>query len=101
MKLTCTPSITKIPPPQHEVGFRSSFITGDNSPQSLRAVFLCLSFFSRCIFALITFIMVVLFGQPLRLVSPVRDTANPLNTAANCFAVLRDGFTHSITGITA
>ena len=36
--------------------------------------------------------MVVLFGQPFWLVLPFRDTANPLNTAANFFAVLRDGF---------
>jgi hypothetical protein len=84
-----------------EVGLRNSFSKGDNSPQSLKAVFLCLSFFSWRIFALITFIMVVLFGQPLWLVSPLRDIANPFNTAAQCLATLRDGFTTLSKGITA
>jgi hypothetical protein len=45
--------------------------------------------------------MMVLFGQPLGLVAPSSDTANPLNTVTRFLAVLRDGFTHSILGITA
>jgi hypothetical protein len=82
------------------VGLRNSFRQGDNSPQLFKAVFLCLSFFNWCIFALITFTMVVLFGQPLWLVSPCRDIANPLNAAAQCLATLRDGFTILRQGIT-
>jgi hypothetical protein len=82
-------------------GFRSLFSKGDNSPQSLKAVFLCLSVFNWCIFAPITFIMVVLFGRPLWSVSPLRDTANPINAATNYFAVLRDGLTILSKGITA
>jgi hypothetical protein len=82
------------------VGLRNSFRTGDNSPQLFEAVFLYLSVFSQCIFVLIISIMVVLFGQPLWLVSPVRDIANPFNTAAQCLATLRDGFTTLRTGIT-
>jgi hypothetical protein len=88
--------------PQNEVGGRSPFLSkGDNSPPS-KAVFLCLSFFNLVEFDLIKLnIMMELFGQPLWLVSPLRDTANPLNSVANHFAVLRDGFTTLSKGITA
>ena len=88
-------------PPQHEVGLCNPFSKGDNSPQSLKAVFLCPSFLAQSNFGLCKFIMVVLFEQPLRLVSPLRDIANSLNTAAQCFATLRDGFTTLSKGITA
>jgi hypothetical protein len=46
-------------------------------------------------------IMTALFGQPLWLVAPSRDTANPLNAVTRFLAVLRDGFTHFRLGITA
>lgn len=102
MNLTHHNNQTKMIAPRNiEVGLRNPFRQGDNSPQSFKAVFLCLSFFSWCIFALITFTMVVLFGQPLWLVSPCRDIANPLNTAAQCLATLRDGFTILRQGITS
>jgi len=99
--LTNVKSMAKIIAPQHEVGLRNPFLRlGDNSPQSL-AVFLCPSFLAQSNFGLCKSIMVVLFEQPLRLVSPSRDIANSLNTAAQCFATLRDGFTHFRLGITA
>jgi hypothetical protein len=83
------------------VGFRSLFLRqGDNSPQLL-AVFLCPQFSAQLKFEPCEFtIMVAFFGQPLRLVSPCRDTANLINAAANHFAVLRDGFTILRQGIT-
>ncbi len=100
MKLTCTPSVTKIPPPRNiEVGFRSLFIQGVHAPQ-LKAVFLRQKFtHSTNLFSELSNVMVELFGQSLWLVSPCRDTANPLNSAANHFAVLCDGLTILSKGI--
>jgi hypothetical protein len=82
------------------VGLRNSFSKGDNSPQSLKAVFLCLSVLTVHKFMMVLFIMVELFEQPLWLVSPLRDIANSLNSASQCFATLRDGFTTLSKGIT-
>ena len=85
-------------PPQHEVGFSSSFIHGDNSPQS-KAVFFCPSFLAQRKFAPCKFIMTVLFGRPLRSVAPCSDSANSFNTVTRFLAGLRVGFTHFIHGI--
>ncbi|MDD2865485.1 MAG: hypothetical protein PHC99_12295, partial [Methylococcales bacterium] len=70
------------------------------TPQSL-AVFLCLSFFGFLKFREANIIMVVLLGQPFWLVVPLYDSANSFNTATNCLAALRDGFTPLNKGITA
>ncbi len=101
------PKLSKIPLTQSTVatkmtvGLRNPFFRlGDNSPQ-FKAVFFCLQFLTQRKFASCKFIMVELFEQPLRLVSPSRDIANSLNSAAQCFATLRDGFTHFRLGITA
>ena len=102
MKLTCTPSVTKIPPPRNiGGGFRSLFSKGDNSPQSLKAVFLYLSVFNWCIFAPITFIMVVLFGQSLGLVAPSRGILTPFNTVTNTVRSIGGGYSILILGITS
>ena len=64
------------------VEFCSSFSKGDNTPQ-LKAVFLRPQFFDSPNLGSRFNIMVVLFEQSLRLVAPLRDTANSLNTATN------------------
>ena len=88
-------------PPQHEVGFSGSFFrTGDNTP-IIKSVFLCLPFLGQSNFGQFKSIMTALFGQPLWLVVPVHDTANPLNAVTRFLAVLRDGFIHFRLGITA
>ncbi len=100
MKLTNNNTMTNLPAPHNEVGFCSSFRIGDNTPQDL-AVFLCLPFLDAPNFWAIKSIMTVLFEQPLRLVVPIHDTANSLNTVTKCFAALRDGLTTQRIGITA
>ena len=88
-------------PPHNEVGRENPFSKGDNSPQS-KAVFLCLSFFNLVEFDLIKLnIMMVLFGQSLGLVAPLRGILTPLNTVANTVRSMRDGFTTLSKGITA
>ena len=88
-------------PPQNEVGFSSSFFRlGDNSPQ-FKAVFFCPQFFCFQKFLKANIIMTVLFGRPLRSVSPSRDSANSFNTVTRFLAGLCDGFTHFRLGITA
>lgn len=101
MNLTHHNNQTKMTAPRNiEVGFSGSFFrTGDNTP-IIKSVFLCLSFFNQRIFASVQIIMTALFGQPLWLVVPVHDTANPLNAVTRFLAVLRDGFTSLRTGIT-
>jgi hypothetical protein len=84
-----------------EVGRGNPFRLGDNTPQSL-AVFLRLSFFNLVEFDRIKLnIMMVLFGQSLRLVAPSRGISTPFNTVANTVESIGDGFTHFRLGITA
>ncbi len=90
----------KINAPQHEVGFSKPRRHGDNTPQ-LKAVFLRLPFLRCPEISGHLFIMTVLFGQPLWLVAPCRDIANPFNTATRFLAKSSDGFTHFRHGITA
>jgi hypothetical protein len=101
MHLTKSTTPTTMIAPRNEVEFCSSFSKGDNSPQSLKAVFLCLSILNVHKFMKVHIIMVELLEQPLGLVSPLRDTANSLNSAAQCFAALRDGYSILSKGITA
>ncbi len=101
MTLTKDNHLAILCPPQHEVGFSGSFFrTGDNTP-IIKSVFLCLPFLGQSNFGQFKSIMTALFGQPLWLVVPVHDTANPLNAVTRFLAVLRDGFTTLRTGITA
>jgi hypothetical protein len=101
IRLTKTTTRTTMTAPRSiEVGFSSSNYKGDNTPQSL-AVFLCPSFFGFLKFREANIIMVVLLGQPFWLVVPLYDSANSFNTATNCLAALRDGFTPLNKGITA
>ncbi|MGB4498008.1 MAG: hypothetical protein WBI40_04855 [Methylococcaceae bacterium] len=102
MKLTNNNSTANIAPPRNIGGGRENpFITGDNSPQSLKAVFLRPSFLRCPKFLGQLSIMTVLFGQSLGLVAPVSGILTPFNTVTNTVRSMRDGFTHSITGITA
>ena len=95
IRLTKTTAATKM-----KVGLRNPFFRlGDNSPQ-FKAVFFCLPLLDKLKFELVNSIMVELFEQPLWLVSPSRDIANSLNSATQCLATLRDGFTHFRLGIT-
>jgi hypothetical protein len=82
------------------VGFSGSDYKGDNTPQ-LKAVFLCLPFFTKLNFQRSYSIMTALFWQPFRLVVPLYDTANQLNAVTRFLAVLRDGFILQNKGITA
>jgi len=83
MKLTHSIHDANLLAPRHiEGGFCSSFSKGDNTPQ-LKAVFLRPQFFDSPNLGSRFNIMVVLFEQSLRLVAPLRDTANSLNTATN------------------
>ena len=89
-------------PPHNEVGRSNPFSKGDNSPQSLKAVFLCLSFFNLVEFDIIKLnIMMVLFGQSLGLVAPLRGITTPFNTVTNTVVSMCDGFTTLSKGITA
>ena len=81
------------------VGRSNPFRTGDNTPQ-LKAVFLRPSFLKPT-FCRLSNIMMVLFGQSLGLVSPVRGITTPFNTVTNTVVSMRDGFTTLRTGITA
>lgn len=92
MNLTKYQSTAKIQIPQNTGGeFSGSYVgTGDNLPHSL-AVFLCPQFLEQSSFGKLTFIMTALFGQPIWLVAPVRDTANPRNAITRFLAVLCDG----------
>lgn len=100
MHLTKTTTPTKMTAPRNiEGGLRNPFSKGDNPPQSLKAVFLCLSVFGFLKFREANIIMVELLEQPLWLVSPLRDIANSLNSASQCFATLCDGFTTLSKGI--
>lgn len=99
--LTNHNTMTNLPAPRNiEVGICNPRRLGDNTPQ-LKAVFLRLPIFNFLKSERVHIIMVVLFEQPLRLVAPSRDIANSLNTAAQCFATLRDGLTTLRLGITA
>jgi hypothetical protein len=80
-------------------GRENPFRTGDNTPQLL-AVFLCLSFLKPTLCRLSN-IMMVLFGQSLWLVAPVRGILTPRHTVTNTVRSNSDGFNHSQrTGIT-
>jgi hypothetical protein len=82
-------------------GFSGSDSKGDNTP-IIKSVFLCLPFLESNNLLLFKSIMTALFWQPLRLVVPLHDTANQLNAVTRFLAVLRDGFTNSLSkGITA
>jgi hypothetical protein len=81
------------------VEFCSSFRQGDNTP-TIKSVFLCPPFLDAFKFEVINSILMELFGQPLRLVSPCRDTANSNNFVAKCFAALRGGYPTFRQGIT-
>ncbi len=83
-----------------EGGRENPFRTGDNTPQ-IKAVFLRPSFLEQCNFASFKFIMMVLFGQSLGLVAPVRGILTPFNTVTNTVRSMRDGFPTLRTGITA
>lgn len=82
------------------VGFSKPRSKGDNTP-IIKSVFLCLPFLAQRKFALCNSIMTVLFWQPLRLVAPLRDIANQLNTVTRFLAKSSDGFTTLSKGITA
>ena len=69
-------------PYNSKVEFCSSFRQGDNTP-IIKSVFLCPPFLDALKFEVINSILMELFGQPLRLVSPCRDTANSNNFVAN------------------
>lgn len=84
-----------------EVGFCSSFFRqGDNTP-IIKSVFLRLPFFTFPNFWERNSIMTELFGQPLWLVAPCRDSANSFNAVTRFLAGLRDGFTTLRQGITS
>jgi hypothetical protein len=101
MTLTKHNSTANLTAPQHEVGFCGSFFSkGDNTP-IIKSVFLCLPFLAQSNFGLCKFIMTALFGQPLRLVVPLHDTANSNNAVTRFFAVSSDGFTTLSKGIAA
>lgn len=102
MKLTNHNTMINLPAPRNiEVGFSGSFFGhGDNTP-IIKSVFLCLPFLGQLNFEPFNSIMTVLFWQPLWLVAPCRDTANPLNTVTRFLAVLYDGLTSLRHGITA
>lgn len=96
--LTNRLSRTKMLAPRSIEGGRSNpFRLGDKTPQSLRAVFLCLSF----VHFVGLQIMMVLFGQSLGLVSPCRGILTPFNTVTNAVRSIRDGLTLFRQGITA
>ena len=86
-------------PCNSKVEFCSSFRQGDNTP-IIKSVFLCPPFLDALKFEVINSILMELFGQPLRLVSPCRDTANSNNFVAKCFAALRGGYPTFRQGIT-
>jgi hypothetical protein len=78
-----------------EGGRENPFRTGDNTPQ-IKAVFLRPSFLEQCNFASFKFIMMVLFGQSLGLVAPVRGILTPFNTVTNTVRSMRDGFPQNL-----
>jgi hypothetical protein len=97
MKLTNPQSTANIAPPRHiEGGCGNPFSKGDNTPQ-IKAVFLCLSFYANWHIH----IMMVLFGQSLGLVAPLRGITTPFNTVTNTVVSMRDGLTILSKGITA
>jgi hypothetical protein len=83
-------------------GCGNPFRKGDNTPQSLKAVFLCLSFLAWRVFALCNSIMTALFWRPLRSVVPFRGITTRFNAVTNTVVSISDGFNHSKRkGITA
>lgn len=88
------------PPRNIEGGCGNPFSKGDNSPQSL-AVFLRPSFFAYSILSTAFHIMMVLFGQSLGLVAPLRGITTPFNTVTNTVVSSSDGYSILSKGITA
>lgn len=101
MTLTKDNSTANLSAPRNiEVGICNPRSIGDDTP-IIKSVFLCLPFFTFLNFQGRNSIMTVLFEQPLRLVVPIDDIANSLNTVTRLFAKSCDGFTTQTIGITA
>lgn len=81
-----------------KVEFSSSFSLGFNKPLS-NVVFLCPSKIKAVLIRLLS--MVGCIGQPLWLVVPKGDTANPIQSAAQCFAATGSGLKPQSLGHTA
>jgi hypothetical protein len=99
--LTKNKSTANIEPPRNiEGGCGNPFLLGDNTP-IIKSVFLRPSFFASSNLRRLIHIMMVLFGQSLGLVAPSSGITTPFNTVTNTVVSMRDGFTHSLLGITA
>jgi hypothetical protein len=81
-------------------GCGNPFSIGDNTPQ-IKAVFLRPSFLAQRKFASCKFIMMVLFGQSLGLVAPMRGITTPFNTVTNTVVSIGGGYSILSIGITS
>ena len=102
MKLTPTSKSNNITTHRKSSAGRGNpFSKGFNKPQILIAVFLCSSFLHSSLLSCVIHIMMVLFGQSLGLVAPLRGISTPLNTVTNIVENTGDGYPTQSKGITS